>query len=290
MKKVIVRLTGGLGNQLHQYAYGLILSRKINAELYIDQEFLVNYSKKLNVTLRDIEINKFELNVKFHKSILSNHTILILINKIKGLSYVLTFFKIKVISNYISINKINFKNFDFIYLDGILGNWQDYKFNIDFLKSNLQISNKFKSMEILLDKKIIYENSVAIHVRRSDYLKVGSIHHVLGISYYLNAIKYFEENLENPVFFVFSDDKQFINESFNGYEILTIGYEGDNPDFFDFLALKKCKHHIIANSTFSWWASFLGSDNDSICIAPSLFLKNEEFDIDRNYPPNWIVY
>jgi hypothetical protein len=289
-KRVVVRLTGGLGNQLHQYAYGLLLANKIQAEILFDKEFLVNYSKKLNITFRDIEINKFDLNVKFYKSILSNHFVLRLIKKIKFISSFLEFFNIKVITQYQQIDSLILKDTDFIYLDGIIGNYQDYKNDVDLIKRSLNVSPSFTDLVEIVKEEIDIEDSVSIHVRRSDYLKEGSIHHILDMSYYQKAIEYFESNTENPVFYVFSDDRQFVEESFKGKNMRMIDYSGKNPDFFDFLAIKKCKHHIIANSTFSWWAAFLESVENRKTIAPSIFLKTEELDLKSTYPENWIIF
>lgn len=289
-KKVVVRLTGGLGNQLHQYAYGLVLANKIQAEILFDKEFLVNYSKKLNITFRDIEINKFDIKVKFYKSILSNHFVLRLIKKLKFISSFLEAFKIKVITQYQQIDDLILNDTDFIYLDGIIGNYQDYKNDVDLIKSSLNVSPSFADMVEIVKGEIDTEDSVSIHVRRSDYLKEGSIHHILDMSYYQKAIEYFESTTENPVFYIFSDDRQFVEESFKGKNVRMIEYLGKNPDFFDFLAIKTCKHHIIANSTFSWWAAFLESVENRKTIAPSIFLKTEELDLKLTYPENWIIF
>lgn len=289
-KKVVVRLTGGLGNQLHQYAYGLVLANKIQAEILFDKEFLVNYSKKLNITFRDIEINKFDIKVKFYKSILSNHFVLRLIKKLKFISSFLEAFNIKVITHYQQIDDLILNDTDFIYLDGIIGNYQDYKNDVDLIKSSLNVSPSFADMVEIVKGEIETEDSVSIHVRRSDYLKEGSIHHILDMSYYQKAIEYFESTTENPVFYIFSDDRQFVEESFKGKNVRMIEYLGKNPDFFDFLAIKTCKHHIIANSTFSWWAAFLESVENRKTIAPSIFLKTEELDLKLTYPKNWIIY
>lgn len=289
-KKVVVRLTGGLGNQLHQYAYGLVLANKIKAEILFDKEFLENYSKKLNITFRDIEINKFDLKVKFYKSILSNHFVLRLIKKLKFISCFLELFNIKVITKYQPVDEIVLNDAYFIYLDGIIGNYHDYKNEVDLIKTSLNISPNYTDLVEIVKEEIDNQDSVSIHVRRSDYLKEGSIHHVLDMSYYQKAIAYFESKTKNPIFYVFSDDRQFVEESFKGKDVRMIDYSGRNPDFFDFLAIKTCKHHIIANSTFSWWAAFLESVENRKTIAPSIFLKTEELDLKSTYPENWIIF
>lgn len=289
--KVVVRLEGGLGNQLHQYAYGLILANKINADLYLDIQFLDNYSKKLNVTYRDYELNKFVTSCKFYKSILSSQLILRFIKKFKILNKILNFLSIDVVSEYIPLELFDNKKMKLIYLHGIMGRYSDYVNNVSFVKKNLKINPKFNSVLDVVKNHINYNESVSIHIRRTDYLKKGSIHHVLEMDYYKNAIEIIKRKIDSPKFFIFSDDMKFIQQNFDidGDIFNYMNYTADNAAFFDFLAIKECKHHILANSTFSWWASFIGTSEEAICIAPSVNLTNEVLNLEESYPPTWIV-
>jgi hypothetical protein len=289
-KRVVVRLTGGLGNQLHQYAYGFLLANKIKAQLLIDKEFLVKYSKNLNITLRDMEINKFDLDFEYYRSILSNHQILRLVKKIQLISDFLELIKIKVITRYQRLDSLILGNNNLIYLDGIIGEYLDYKSNLELIKRSIQVAPCFSNLMKIVNNEIIGSNTVSIHVRRSDYLKEGSIHHVLDLSYYHKAMEYFELKTKDPIFYVFSDDREFVKESFRGKNIKMINYIGEHSDFFDFLAIKKCRYHILANSTFSWWAAFLESSENRITIAPSVFLKNKKLDLKSTYPEDWIIF
>lgn len=288
-KKVIIRLQGGLGNQLHQYAYGLLLAKKINADLYFDKEFLTHHSKKLNITLRDLEINKFEINYKFYKSIISNQLVLSLLKRLK-LNNLFKFFKMNIISNYVPVNSLGHDGIHFYYLDGIMGQNNDYQMNTAYLLENLKINDDFIYLNNLVKSKITKGPSVAIHIRRTDYLKAGSIHHVLDLDYYNKAIKYIDSKVKDPTYYIFSDDKQFVKENFNGSNVEIIDYSDPNAAFFDFLAIKSCQHYIIANSTFSWWAAYTGNTTDSITIAPSVCLTTQELDLEVTYPQNWIVF
>lgn len=288
-KKVVVRLMGGLGNQLHQYAYGVLLAQKNEAELYIDKEFLTNYSKKLNVTLRDLEINKFNIETKYYKSVLSNQFVLSILKRL-NLNKFFKFFKFNIISSYIPLNSLNNKNSNFYYLDGIMGLNTDYVDDMPYLLEKFKINNDFFDINEQVKNKIIKKNSVAIHIRRTDYLKEGSIHHVLDLEYYNKAINYIASKVSNPTFYIFSDDKKFVRENFIGENFKILNYSGENAAFFDFLAIKNCQHHIIANSTFSWWAAFMGNKNDGITIAPSVCLTTEKLDFKSTYPENWIIF
>ena len=288
-KKVIIRLQGGLGNQLHQYAYGLLLAKKINANLYFDKEFLTHHSKKLNITLRDLEIIKFKINARFYKSILSNQLLLSLLKRLK-LNSIFNFFKMNIISNYTPLESLGNDSINFYYLDGIMGNIVDYQNDKAYLLENLKINDDYIPLKNLAKSNIKESESVAIHIRRTDYLKAGSIHHVLDMDYYKRAMDYIESKFKNPTYYVFSDDKQFVKENFSGSTIQILNDVDKDVAFFDFLAIKSCKHYIIANSTFSWWAAYLGNTAESTTIAPSVCLTSQELDLKITYPKNWIVF
>ena len=287
-KKVVIRLQGGLGNQLHQYAYGLLLAKKVDAELYIDSEFLTKYSKKMNVTFRDLEINKFDINSKYYKSILSNQIVLSLLKRLK-LNKIFDRLKFNIISSYIPLVHLANRDVDFYYLDGIMGLQTDYQDNISYLLENLKINEYFFNLNEQV-KKVVKENSVAVHIRRTDYLKAGSIHHVLDLDYYNKAIQYMESKIDNPIFYIFSDDNKFVKDNFIGENFRIIDYSGENAAFFDFLAIKNCQHYIIANSTFSWWAAFMGYNDNSITISPSVCLTTEDLDLKATYPKQWLIF
>jgi hypothetical protein len=287
-KKVIVRLLGGMGNQLHQYAYGLFLSHKVNGDLYLDCEFLNTHSKKLNITFRHFELNKFEIKYKNFKSVLSSHLILRIIKHFKINSY-FRYFKTKIVFHYTPISEVVDIKINFYYLDGLMGFYKDYQEDLSFLFKNLKINQIFLNLLEEVNNLVIGENSVAIHIRRTDYLKVGSIHHVLDLDYYTKSINYIKSKVNNPIFYIFSDDKKFVYENFSFENFKILNYSGDNSSFFDFLAIRQCQHFIIANSTFSWWAAFIGNKKNSIVIAPSVFLANEDLDFKTTYPKEWLI-
>lgn len=288
-KKVIIRLQGGLGNQLHQYAYGLLLAKKIDADLYFDKEFLTDHSKKLNITIRDLEINKFEIDCKFYKSIISNQLVLSLLKRLK-LNQLFNYFKVNIVSSYVPLDSLINEKINFYYLDGIMGQNSDYESDADSLLEKFKINEDFLYLNEIVKKEITEGPSVAIHIRRTDYLKPGSIHHVLGLDYYKNAIKFIDSKVKDASYYIFSDDRDFVNENFSGNNIHIINYSDKHAAFFDFLAIKNCQHHIIANSTFSWWAAYLGQKTDGIIVAPSVCLTTQELNLEITYPKNWIVF
>ena len=287
-KKVVIRLQGGLGNQLHQYAYGLLLAKKIGAALYIDKEFLTHHSKKLNITLRDLEINKFKIKDNFYKSFLSQQLVLSVLKRLR-LNAIFKFFNINIISHHVPLKELANDNVSFYYLDGIMGNISDYKSESDYLFENLQINDDYIPLENLAISKVSEGSAVAIHIRRTDYLKADSIHHVLGMEYFSKAIQFIESKVSKPHYYVFSDDNAFVKDNFSGADYTILNYRDNDAAFFDFLAIKNCQHHIIANSTFSWWAAYLGSKSNNYILAPSICLTTQDLNLEMTYPKNWIV-
>jgi hypothetical protein len=124
------------------------------------------------------------------------------------------------------------------------------------------------------------ENSVCIHIRRGDYLNLSGW--VLPLSYYRDAAAYIIANVKNPTFFVFgSECDDFIKKEFDigcKFEIIGETNAQNKEDWKDMVLMSACKHAVIANSTFSWWAAWLGENksDSGIIIAPSPFVENDE--------------
>ena len=116
--------------------------------------------------------------------------------------------------------------------------------------------------------------AVAIHVRRGDFLSAQNDpnpnHYLLGEQYYHNALKYVTEHLENPVFFWFSDDIDWVKKNFGEKKNFRfVSLHTKHADIDEMMLMKNCKHIIAANSTFSWWASWLNEHEDAMHICPA---------------------
>ncbi|WP_320917516.1 alpha-1,2-fucosyltransferase [Enterocloster bolteae] len=150
------------------------------------------------------------------------------------------------------------------------GNWINEKYFKDF-KSELVKEFSFKKDLTLVNenyrKEMIRNNSVAIHLRRGDYL--GTILKELNLDYYKRAIDIIERSIENPLYFIFSDNKMIAEKEFEFLEhkIIVEGNK-DRYSYIDMQLMSCCKHNIIANSTFSFWGAYLNSNVNKIVIAP----------------------
>ena len=137
--------------------------------------------------------------------------------------------------------------------------------------------------------QITNSNAVSLHVRRGDYLSdtYKDSFKSLGADYYKNAVNEVYKRIENPTFFIFSDDKDFINESFDWIEnkVIVEGNAG-NRSYIDMYLMSLCRINIIANSTFSMWAGILNSHEDATVIYPSTYMTQKESEV--KLLKNWI--
>lgn len=283
---IIVKIHGGLGNQLFQYSYGLYLSNLLNTE--VKYEIQMSFDSK-NYTNRSLELGIMGFMVEKASCID--------IRKFKFFKKGLKFrIERKLISRLPFLNS-NYKieNNPHIIIDVPKDNafYDGYWQNLDMIykvlphlksiisQSNSEITQKFNSINI--------ENSVSIHIRRGDYISVKSnseIFEICKVDYFINAINYIKQNSTNPSFLIFSDDIEWAKLQFIGDEYKFM--EG-NTAVEDLLLMSLCRHNIIANSTFSWWGAMLNSFEGKIVIAPKKWYVGElNNSINYLLPASWM--
>lgn len=284
---VRVKIFNGLGNQLFQYACGRAVQQKYKGEFYLDiSDFTVNKRKyrlnqfKLNENVKTIEKDNTFANIR--KNLLLNGLYKIIPNI--AFSIHSKFGKYLYFGEeYKKINK-NFTNDYYLY-----GYWQSEKYFEDIksiLKQELTLKNPLEESKINLIQEIEHKNSVAIHIRRGDYVINKLYQNICEESYYKKAITIMKEKVDNPVFYIFSDEIDWVKENwnFNG-NIIFMHYA--NKDFEELEIMKHCKHFIIANSSFSWWAQYLSDNPKKIVVAPKKWYNHDKkVDI---YQKNWIT-
>lgn len=174
----------------------------------------------------------------------------------------------------------------------ISGNFESEKYFInikDKIKQEITpIQAPLKTNHDFLEK-IKTTNSICISIRRGDYisnLQFSKIHNICNKSYYLRAIDKIATEVENPVFFFFSDDIEWVRNNIKlPYESY---YEtGNDPVWEKLRLMSSCKHFIISNSTFSWWAQYLGDYEKKVVVAPEKWYNNPLQ--SELYMDNWIL-
>ena len=162
----------------------------------------------------------------------------------------------------------------------------------NILLTELSVKTKPSSKNAALIDHISQDNSVAIHIRRGDYVTnpdANSLHGICPISYYKNVVKYLKSKFKNLDFFVFSDDPNWAKSNLSFIKYLNVVDHNDaDHNYEDFRLMYSCNHFIIANSSFSWWAAWLGSSPDKIVIAPDQWFLTQEHDTRDIVPESWV--
>lgn len=296
-KKIYVILGGGLGNQMFKYAFARNISLKYNCECFLDKSGLTfkgheiyaldhcNISEDVVVLDNKKGIMKKAMNLinKWYlspKNFADSKQREINERRLVKLQPIMNFFGLYFLpSGYYNYKKIRRTN-NFFNIGG-----QCKKF---FIENEKIIKNELKIIDELSNKnKEIYNdieisNAVCMHVRRGDY--VNSNFEVCNIDYFNNAVKIINEKVENPKYFIFSDDIEFVKNNINLKDNFVFI---DEKDQFQSLKLMySCKHFIMSNSTYSYMAQFLSDNDEKIVIAPKKWrtdLKQEDI-----YDDTWI--
>lgn len=179
-----------------------------------------------------------------------------------------------------------------IYLDGY---WQSEKYFADIaelIRTEFRITVEQDQRSQEVAAAIRAAQSVSVHVRRGNYVsipEVNAVHGTCGVEYYDKAVAEIARRVDSPHFFVFSDDPSWAKENLRfGHPTTVVDHNDASRDYEDFRLLSLCKHHIIANSTFSWWGAWLSENTDKIVIAPRRWLSDPNVDVSDVVPSRWM--
>lgn len=290
---IIVKLRGGLSNQMFQYAAGRRLAHIHNTELKLDIGCYLHPPS--DATPRNFELDKF--CVKF--SIASKNE-LIGLDGIKRTPIVdlpiAIFRKFKPLAKFISEKHFHFDE-SVLHLNNnvcLFGYWVSEKYFKDiesiirkeFVLKNVLAGINKKTAQIISDC-----NSVSVHVRRGDYVsnqKINLIHGTCGVEYYIKCFEFICQRVKNPVFFVFSDDIKWAKENFpkdKQFHFIENNTGLDSCE--DIRLMSLCKHNVIANSGFSWWGAWLNNNQNKIVCSPAKWFNNTDYNTKDVVPFGW---
>lgn len=280
----IIRMTGGLGNQMFQYALYLKL-KSMGREVKMDDEseYHMDNSRPIMLWAFGAEYPKAD---KSEVNRLTDGS-LDLISRVRR-----KLFGRKSLEYHEKDNNYDEQVLlkDPAYLTGY---FQSEKYFSDI---KTQVQNAFcfservwqgleaRQEEAVKGYKEQIENtrSVAVHIRRGDYLQVSEVYGgICTEAYYQRAMELMKEKFPDAVFYVFSNDTRWAADWADRYATKNnpfVVIEGTTEDtgYLDLLLMSRCKHHIIANSSFSWWGAWLGNDSDKCIVAPSAWLNGKE--------------
>lgn len=278
----IVKIHGGLANQMFQYCFYLNLKESFH-EVYLDTDTfdaswgfddikLIDVFKNVNYDSKKVSRFYTETNRYLDKL---------------GLS----------LAGYIKEKSMKFstqysRNKNYIYFDGY---WQSELY-FENLTDRVRHCFEFNQDYDLSFEKILGEvkqsNSIALHVRKGkDYLQNPLLKGTCEIEYFKQAIEYINSRVHNPVYYIFSDNFNWVDDnlSFMKYEKVDHNLNVQN-NYRDMQLMSNCKHNIISNSSFSWWSAWLNSNEQKIVVGPKLWFnsKLDRYDSSTIMPSNWI--
>jgi len=272
---LIVQLMGGMGNQMFQFAHGLSLAWRFNLDLKLDLTLLMVRNPNSSVRNRYFQLQEFRQQKKIISSVALDK---------KGVEFD---------SDY------NRKNLNLISKgvcpsgDTILRGWyqgEKYFRNVveevrDVFSFKPFVSSRAREIQLFIED---HPDTVAIHIRRGDYVNHG-LHHVCDDNYYLRAKLYIENILDKPHFVIFSDDIGYCRKLLN---VAALYVDESITDAESMHLMSLCNHHIISNSTFSWWGAWLSLTTKGKVLAPSRWFNNEQMNNhylveNKLYPTDW---
>ncbi len=286
----VVRMLGGLANRMFQYSLHEYM-KTLGYEVWVD-----NYYKPTKWKMEEIDWNRIFPNA--HLCMPSKSKIFIygggydIISKVRrklGLTYHL--YNSPSVFHIPTKGEIE-KN---SYFSGVFQNAKMVAQIEKEMKQKFMFLPFEDYQNIKISKQMSSCNSVAVHVRKGkDYLNNSGLGCACNMDYYDKAFEYIKNNVENPVFFVFTDNPIWVKEHFLALDYTLINH---NPSIgwgnhFDMQLMSCAKHNIIANSTYSWWGAFLNANSNKIVIAPQQWFGPESKYFCYNnttIPFNWLA-
>lgn len=268
MKKIIVRIKGGLGNQLFCYAAARKLAINSKAELVIDDVtgFKRDYLYKREYALENFNLSarKASPRERFEPCEILQRNFCRLLTMLKLPSKLLY---LEQSSNKFDNRIINLVTSKSIYLDGYWQSEEYFQGIENIIRQDLVIKPPIDKLNLALAEKIKNSCSVAVHFRWFNDVNSQSN---ISLQYYKDAILLMESKIKSPHYYIFSDNISLVYENFDLPKNRTTIISNNSNDnaYADMWLMGLCKHFITANSTFSWWGAWLGNHESKIVITP----------------------
>jgi hypothetical protein len=289
---VIINLIGGLGNQMFQYAAGRAVALAHDTLLKFDITDFTSHRLHQGFELEriftcSVEIAK-ETDMRCILGLQSSSSIRKLISRPNMSIFRGRGFVIEPHFQYWQ----GIKN---VPIDCYLtGYWQSEKYFLDVagqIRKDFTCKLPMTNQNIELVKKIKQVSAVSLHVRRGDYannLKTMATHGLCSLDYYRTAIQHVSDRVKQPYFFIFSDDIPWVKENLkNDFPHQYVNHNNGTESYNDMRLMSLCQHHIIANSSFSWWGAWLNPSVSKIVVAPKLWFANQT-DVQDLLPQSWV--
>lgn len=298
---IIVKLMGGLGNQMFQYAVGRNLACKLGVPLKLDSSYLRQkwWERFKGNALRNYALGVFNVRAELAKPCdlppyawFPTTSLVKITNSFIRIFRPDTAYILREVPFDLKTNLANLNNaLSNVYLDGFWQSEEYFKEIKDIIVEDFKLKTQPLGLNLELVQKIASSNSISLHIRRGDYLlntRTHSFHGLCSLEYYLTCIKKIKEKIKNPHFFVFGDDLEWAKKKLQSDDpLIFVEHNLNTPAYYEDLKLMSlCQHNIIANSSFSWWAAWLNQNPHKIVLAPKPWFKAKP-DFKDIIPTSW---
>lgn len=290
---VIVQLVGGLGNQMFQYATGRAIAHRNSVPLKLDISEFQRYPE------RDYRLGFYNIVEEF---VTTKDLTRLTPTRAQFVRWLIEKLKRRLLPYYTwSVIKERSLAFDpnVLKIGGnvyLIGYWQSERYFTDvarLIRNEFTLRGDPDEINRQTLEHLASVNSVSLHIRRGDYVTDPAAAKAIGfvgLDYYFRAIEYLTGIVSEPEFFVFSDDIQWAQANLRlSHPLHFVTHNGAEKDYEDLQLMSHCKHHIIANSSFSWWGAWLSDNPAKVVIAPRRWFRQFEVDIESRFPADWIV-
>lgn len=307
LNQFIIKIQGGLGNQLFQYAlYKSLKSRNFNVLMFVGRDVTENqhngfelekiFDLKLNIfTKSDSRLLYYFYNTKSISQLMTKKSIIkyfyIFLEIIRRLLHKYRFitkligFKVYKEKQFFLYDSDLFKQKGSVFYDGYWQNELYFKTIKHDLLNDLKTYSELDDLNLKVIEKLENQNSVSVHIRRGDYIGHKSLGGICGVDYYDKAIKKIKSIIKDAEFYFFSNDITWVSNHFKDGKYHFIDLNKGSQSYKDMILMSKCKHNIIANSTFSWWGAYMNENIKKIVIAPKKWTNRDN---ETNIiPSNW---
>lgn len=294
---VVVKLMGGLGNQMFQYAAGRSLAIRLGAVLKLDRSYLDGPQE--GNTHRNYELNGLNVQEKFADP---REVVELTGRESTRLRMLMLRLRQSAGLTRFRPNILRERNFRFqpefliasddVYLEGY---WQSEKYFAgitEIIRNEFSIRRSLEGRDRTFAEVIAEGNTVSIHVRRGDYVRhpeAFQYHGVCGREYYRNCMGIISERFQDSHFVVFTDEPGWARENLpSSCRITFVDWDTPRKGCVDLELMRKCRHHIIANSSFSWWGAWLCENPGKVVLAPSRWFIDPSTDTRDLLPESWV--
>ena len=289
---IITHVIGGLGNQMFQYAVGRAFSLERGVPLRLDTQDFEGYALHNGFELERI----FNIDAKLASG--------------SDLRKVLGWRAFSPVRRRLFRKQLARFRGPSLFVDNLtgqrpqvsampdmsylMGNWQsekNFKHAEDTIRSDFSFKTPLTGRNAEVTALIKNSLAVSLHVRRGDIAAnptAFAVHGLCSLDYYRCAVEYVTAHVADPEFFIFSDDMPWVRENLHvEYPCHYIEHNKGPESYNDMRLMSLCRHHIIANSSFSWWGAWLDPRGDKIVVAPDRWFA-AEFDSSDIIPSTWI--